>query len=188
MMLPANRDDRVLHVHRSLDVDEDALLDSITAFAVKQDLELDRRHDGEGLVFRRAKESTPAAKHLFKKGDLLQVVITEHRDGHDIDFTADLRGSLRRKSDDRRSTTIRSGALAALFAYLGVRGVVGPGSELGIVDFVFFGLSARFGYRAARTAQSADEDLDELHTKVANALSQVCDEAEFGPEPDTDDD
>ena len=122
-MLPANRDDRILRVHRVLDVDEDALLDAITAFAVSQDLEVDRRHEGEGLLFRRG-DTNAAAEHLFRRGDALQVIISADPRGHDVEFIADLAGSLRGKSESRRGHVIRSFGLAGLFAFLGVRGLI----------------------------------------------------------------
>ena len=174
-MLPANRDDRTLRVHRSLDVDEDALLDAITAFAVAQDLEVDRRHEGEGLVFRRA-DSNTASEHLFRRGDTLQVIITADPRGHDVEFIADLSGSLRRKSESRRGHVVRSFGLAGLFAFLGVRGLI---VDVSFGDFVLLGVGGLFSRRALRYANAAADDSDDLERKVANELNRVCDDAEL---------
>ena len=43
-MLPANRDDRMVHVHRSLDVDEEDFVAAISEFALSNGLEIDRTH------------------------------------------------------------------------------------------------------------------------------------------------
>jgi hypothetical protein len=168
-MLPRRPDDGVVHVHRSLDVDEDALLDAVTAFAVTADLEIDRRHDGDGLLF-----LATASGALFKRGDRLRVAITPVDGGHEVEFVAELIASVRRRSDARRRHVVRSGAFAALFAYLGLRGLV----DVSVGDFVLLGLSAMFGRRAFRFA-SKDDDVDELERKIANELNRVCDEAEY---------
>lgn len=174
-MLPANRDDRALRVHRTLDVDEDALLDTITAFALAQDLEVDRRHQGEGLIFRRS-ESSVAPDHLFRRGDALQVVITPDPRGHDVEFIADLSGSLRRESESRRGHVVRSFGLAGLFAFLGVRGLI---VDVSFGDFILLGVGGLFSRRALRYANAAVDDADDLERKVANELNRVCDDAEF---------
>jgi hypothetical protein len=133
------------------------------------------------LIFRRKRESTPNVEHLLKQGDALQVIIKADAHGHDVEMIADLSGSASRTSDNRRGRAVRSGALAALFGYFGVRGLFSdPGL---IMEAVWFGLTARFGLRAARLS-SAGADLDDLQRKVANALNRVCDEAEFGVDPD----
>jgi hypothetical protein len=177
-VLPANRNDHTLRVRRSLDVDEDDLLDAVTSFALRQDLEIDHRHDGDGLLFRRRKESTPNVEHLLKRGDSLQVIITADAGGHDIEFAADLSGARQRKSEGRRGKAIRSGIVAALFGYFAVKG--GLNNQLDLLDLIWVGISARFGVRAARLA-SSDPDLEHLERDVAAALNRVCDEAQFGP-------
>ncbi|MEY2417680.1 MAG: hypothetical protein QOG90_360 [Actinomycetota bacterium] len=174
-MLPANRDDRTVHVHRNLDVDEEDLLDAITLFAADQDLEVDRRHEGPGLLFVRTKEST-AESHVFKRGDSLRVVITDTGHGHDIEFDADLRASIDRKSHDRSRRVLRGYAVGAFFAVLGARGLL-HGVDFG--DFVLLAIGAGFGRRAFGRAQSASDGLDDLQRKVANELNRVCDEAEL---------
>jgi len=171
-MLPANRDDRTVHVHRSLDADEEAVLDSMTAFAQAQSLEIDRRYEGHGLLF-----VATSSGDLFKKGDTLQVTITATEEGHDVEFVADIQRSIARKSEDRSRRVIRGYALAGLFAVLGVRGLV-HGVDFG--DFVLFAIGANFGRRAFNRSQSTEEKVDELQRKVANELNAVCDEAERG--------
>jgi hypothetical protein len=175
-MLPANRDDRTVHVQRVLDVEEDDLLDVITAFAAEQDLEIDRRQKLEGLVFRRMAGPGTNEGHLFKRGDALQVVITEVAGGYDVELVADLRDTLGRKAEDRRRGVVRSGALAALFAYLGVRGLT---NVVGLGDFILLGISAMFGRRAAGYARRAPDDFDKLERNIANELNAVLDKAAY---------
>ncbi len=170
-----------MRVHRSLDVDEDDLLDAVTAFALRQDLEIDHRHDGDGLLFRRKKHSTPNVKPLLKRGDSLQVIITADPAGHDIEFVADLAGARQKSADTRRRHVVRSGIVATVFGYFAIRG--GLNNQLDILDLIWVGISARFGLRAARLANS-DPDLDHLERDVAAALNRVCDEAQFGPAPE----
>jgi hypothetical protein len=170
-MLPANRDDQTVHVHRSLDADEEDLLDAITAFAQAQSLEVDRRHEGHGLLF-----CATTSGDLFKKGDTLQVAITATDDGHDVEFVADIQRSIAQKSENRTQRVIRGYALAGLFAFLGARGLIRNGADFG--DFVLFAISAGFGRRAFGRSQSAAEKIDDLQRKVANELNAVCDEAE----------
>ena len=171
-MLPANRDDRTVHVHRSLDGDEEDLLDAITAFAETQSLEIDRRHEGAGLLF-----CATTSGDLFKKGDALHVVITATDDGHDVEFTADLSNSVKRRNESGQGEAIRSGLWAAFFGVLAVRGVIPP-NGLDVIDILFFGLAIRSGRRAAMRRSRAEEKIDELQRKVANELNAVCDEVE----------
>ena len=171
-MLPANRDDRTVHVHRSLDADEEDVVDAVTAFAERNKLEVDRRHEGFGLLF-----VATESGELFKKGDSLEVAITATTDGHDVEFVADLRGSIGRKHEAGQGRAIRAGLLAAMFGVFAVRGVIPP-NGLDIVDIVFAGLAFRFGTRAASRTRLVAHDVDDLQRKVANELNAVCDEAE----------
>ena len=170
-MLPVNPDDRSVEVHRSLDADEDDLLDAVSAFAEANSLEVDRRHIGPGLLF-----VCTSSGNLFKKGDSLQMVITATPEGHDVEFVADIRSSISRKSEHTRQRVIRGYALAGLFAALGARGLLHNGADVG--DFVLFAIGAGFGRRAFSRSQSGFDKLDEMQRKVANALNRVCDESE----------
>ena len=169
-MLPANRDDRTVHVHRNLDCDEEDLLDAITEFTAKESFEVDRRHPGPGLLF-----CATASGDLFKKGDTLTAVITDTGDGHEVEFVADLGSSLSRRSENRTRRVIRGYALAGLFAVLGVRGLV-HGVDFG--DFVLLAIGAGFGRRAFGRSQGNAESIDKMQRKVANELNRVCDDAE----------
>src|SRR5205085_12351520 len=143
---------------RTLDVEEDDLLDVITAFAAEQDLEIDRRQQLEGLVFRRAPGPGTDVAHLFKRGDALQVIITEvSGGGYDVELIADMRDTLQRKAGDRRGAAIRRVGLAGLFAYLGVRGLM---EVVSVGDFVMFALSAMFGRGAMRALGSGSQEFD----------------------------
>jgi len=169
-MLPANRDDRTVQVHRSLDADEDDVLDAITSFTEANSLEVDRRHEGLGLLF-----CATSGGDLFRRGDTLQVVITATDEGHDVEFVADIQRYLARNSENSRRRVVRGYALAGLFAYLGVRGLT-HGVSFG--DFVLFGVGAGFAGRASRRSRSTADHVDEQQRRVANALNAVCDEAE----------
>jgi hypothetical protein len=171
-MLPARGGDRSLTVRRSLDTSEDDLIDAITSFAVAQDLELDRRYE-DGLLFRRTKDSH--GPHVFDRADALRVHIDPTPGGIDVEFVADLRGSRRKTAERRRGRVVRNIGIAGLFAFVGVRGLV---DVVSVGDFVLFGLSAMFGTRAAREATGGDDDLDELERTIANALNELCDDAE----------
>jgi hypothetical protein len=170
-MLPANRDDRTVHVHRSLDVDEEDLLDAITAYAEAESFDIDRRFEGPGLLFVRT-----SSGDLFKKGDTLQVVITATNQGHDVELVADIPRAIANKQENRNRRVIRGYALAGLFAVLGTRGLIHNGVDVG--DFVLFAIGAGFGRRAFSRSQSASEKVDELQRKVANELNAICDDAE----------
>ena len=174
-MLPDRPGKRVVVVRRTLDVAEDDLVDAITAFAVDQDLELDRRYE-EGLLFRRAHEARVGVKHLFDRFDGLRVHITPTDAGHDVEFLADLRGSAQTNVQKRRGEAIGSAGVAALFAWLGVRGLI---ATVGLMDFVFLGLSVMFGSRAVGQLQSPEDDFDEIERNVVNELNRVCDDALF---------
>ena len=169
-MLPANRDDRNIYVHRHLGADEDEVVDAITVFADEHKLEIDRRHGGPGLLF-----VASAGGPLFARGDTLQVVITPDADGHEVEFVSELRTSLRRKAEQRRGHVVRSSLFAALFGYLGVRGLI---IDVSFGDFMLLGVSGLFGRRAMRYARKASDDFDEVERKLVNELNRVCDETE----------
>ena len=174
-MLPASQGETSVHVVRALDVDEDTLLDAITAFALVQDLESDRRHDGDGLVFRRKKESTPEVTHLLKKGDALQVIITAEGAVHDVEFIADLSGSIKRKTESRRAGAFRAGAWATMF---GAVAAINLARGVNVADFIWVLLSARSVRHVTQALGPPAEAIDELQRDLANALNRVCDDAE----------
>jgi hypothetical protein len=171
-MLPANPDD-LLHVHRVIDADPDDLLDAITDFAVEQDLEVDRTFDGEGLLFRRKREPGTDVEHLLRRGDTLQVVVLpDPAGGHEVEFVADLAGSIRHKAESRRAGAFRAGAWAAGFAVVAAINLA-KGVEIG--DFIWVLLAARSSRHVAQAVGPSTEDVEDLQRNVANTLHALLD-------------
>ncbi len=161
---------------------------------MKQNLEIDHRWDGAGLVFRRAPKSA-GAKHLFKRGDSLHVTITALGDMHDIEFVADLSASISRRDERRRARIIRGSLIGAGLMGLGIAGLT---NRVNFGDFVpmFFGVG--FGRRALGRVRAAASDRDAIERRVANELARLCariddptlvdaDPPDYGDDEDDDD-
>lgn len=172
-MLPANRDDRTVHVHRDVDADEDVLNDALTDFAVENGLEIDRTHLGEGLLFRGASNAPESA--MFRRGDTLLVTFAPSPVGLDVTFAADMAGLEERGDAWKRGRLIRGSILAALFVSAGATGLA-HGVNTG--DFVPIALGGLFMSRTIRRVRSETDSREEFHRRVANALHHVLDEAE----------
>lgn len=173
-MLPANRDDRLVHVHRDLDVDEDDFVDVITEFAVAKGLEIDRTYEGAGLLFRAARDAP--GNSMFRDRDTLLVAINRTPAGLDVTFEADMAGLAERGDAWKRGRLIRGSILSVLFVGAGVSGLahgVNPG------DFIPIGIGGVLMSRTVRRVQGESESREALQRDVANELHRLCDDAEL---------
>jgi hypothetical protein len=171
-MLPANNDDRAVHVRRDLDVDEDVLNDALTDFAVDNHLEIDRTYEGDGLLFRAVGDAEQA---MFRRGDTLVVIFEPSPSGLDVTLAADMAGLEARGEAWKRGRLIRGSIFAALFVGAGVSGLA-HGVNTG--DFVPIALGGLFMSRTIRRVRGEGESREELQRRVGNALHRVLDEAE----------
>ena len=169
-MLPTTPDTNRLNVRRVINADESVLLDALSEFAVAQDLEVDHTHGGEGLVFCRAPKSA-GAKHLLKRGDALHVTITDHGHAHEIEFVADLGGSIARRDERRRSRVVKGGLISVGLVALGVFGFR---NGVDFRDLIPIAFGAGFGRRASRRMRAADADRAAIQRRVANTLVELC--------------
>lgn len=157
-------------VQRSVGADAAVLTEELTEFAVAHGLQLDRRHDGDGMKFVRKRDADVAGKELFRSGDELVVVLTPDADRTDVVLTATMAGLHQRGEEWKRGRAIRGTLLAGLFAYLGVRGLADPG----LGDVVMFGLSAMFASRTYRAVNHESVDRAAFEDDVHDALVDLA--------------
>ena len=172
-MLPANPDDRSVHVHRDLDVDEDDFVDVISEFAIAKGLEIDRSFEGEGLLFRAARNAPENA--MFRDRDTLLVVIARTPSGLDVNFDADMSGLSARGEAWNRGRLIRGSIWSLILVGAGVSGLahgVNPG------DFIPIGIAGLVMSRTVRNVQGESDSREAFQRNVANELHRVCDDAE----------
>ena len=170
-MLPAKINTNTVQLHRTLDASEEELLDALSEFALKQDLEIDHRWNGEGLLFRRAPKGA-GVKHLLRRGDSLHVTITAVDGMHEIDFVADLSASIARRDERRRSRIIKGSVIGAGLMAIGIAGLTHNGVSFGDFIPMFFGVG--FGRRALGRVRAAASDRDAIERRVANELARLC--------------
>lgn len=172
-MLPANREDQVVRVQRIVDVDEDALNDALTEFALENRLEIDRTHAGPGVLFRAALDAPESA--LFRNKDSLLVTFEPVGSGLEVNFAADMAGLQQRGDNWRRGRLIRGSLVAAFFVALGVGNFahgVNPG------EFILIGIGGLSMSRTLQRVRGEGDSREAFQRKVANALHSVLDEAE----------
>jgi hypothetical protein len=172
-MLPANRDDRTVHVHRNLDCDEEDLLDVITEFALDHGLQVDRTSGGPGLLFRAKRDAPESA--MFRDKDTLHVVLERTASGLDVTFDADMAGLAERGDAWKRGRMIRGSIFAAVLVGLGVSGLA-RGVNFG--DFIPMAIGGVVMSRAVRGVQGESDSREAIQREVGNALHRVCDDAE----------
>jgi hypothetical protein len=172
-MLPANRDDRTVHVHRTLDADEEDLLDAITEFAVSNGLEIDRSFEGDGLLFRAARDAPENA--MFRNKDTLRFAVERTSSGVDVTFDADMAGLAERGDAWRRGRMIRGSIFAAVLVGVGVSGLT---NGVNVGDFVPVAIGGLVMARSVRSVQGESDSREAIQREVANALHRVCDDAE----------
>lgn len=172
-MLPANRDDRIVHVHRSLDVDEDDFVEVISDFALSNGLEIDRTHEGEGLLFRGARNAPENA--MFRNKDTLLAVVERMPSGLSVTFDADMQGLAERGDAWKRGRMVRGSIIAAVVAGAGVSAFAN-GIQLG--DFIPIAIGGFLMSRTVRRVRGEADSREEFQRDVANELHRVCDEAE----------
>lgn len=155
-------------VQRTVDADVAALTDELTSFAVDYGLQLDRRHEGDGLKFVRKKGAEVTDKHLFRSGDELLVVLTPRGERTEVTLTATMTGLHQRGEAWKRGRAVRGALLSGLFFWLGAKGFAHHGAEVG--DFVLTGIGAWFGVRTFRAVNSESEDRAAFEDDVHDAL------------------
>ena len=152
-------------VERYVDAPLDDIVDHLTEFALEHGLQLDRRHEGEGMRFTRAAGVGVDGRELFRSGDALLVVVGTGDGLSRVTFAAAMAGLHQRGEDWKRGRAIRGTLLSALFVYLGARGLGQPG----VGDFVMFGLAGMFGLRTYRAVQHEELDRGAFEDDVHRA-------------------
>lgn len=168
-------------VDRIVDVHPDVIVDHLTEFALEYGLSLDRRYEGDGMVFTRQSDAPVSSKELFRTGDSLLVLVTPEEVGSHISLSATMTGLHQRGDDWKRGRTVRGVLLSGLFAWLGVRGLT-PVVSTG--DFVMFGLSGWFGLRTYRAVTHEAVDRSAFEDDVHRALAELCDRIDAAGEVD----
>lgn len=163
-------------VVRAIDADADDLLDALTEFAVRNDLEVDRSDAGEGTLFRPRREWTEGADHLFRGRDTLRVVVTPlARGGCEIMVSADMSDLHARGDAWRRGTLVRGAVAATVLIGAGVVGIThgfNPG------DLIPIGIGAVVGSRSVRGALGERESREVIVRDAHNVLERLIDEFE----------
>jgi len=159
-------------VHRSVTVDEDELLDELTAFAVSHGLQVRRHDDGQGMLFVRKSEMPVQGKELIRTGDTLRVILTPTPSGTDIVLLASMEGLHKRGDDWKQGRAVRGFVLSAFFATAGVAGMT---NGLSFGDFVMTGLGAWFAMRTVTAVRGEGDDRREFEHDVADELEMFCD-------------
>jgi hypothetical protein len=172
-MLPANRDDRVVYVHRSLDVEEEDFVDLISEFALTNGLAIDRTHDGPGLLFRAARDAPESA--MFRNRDTLLVVVERTSTGLDVTFEADMAGLHARGDAWKRGRMVRGAIFSAVVAGAGVSAFA---NGVQVADFIPIAIGGLLMSRTVRHVRGEADSREEFQREVANALHRVCDDAE----------
>ncbi|HVV38466.1 MAG TPA: hypothetical protein VHC63_17785 [Acidimicrobiales bacterium] len=173
-MLPANRDDRTVYVQRIVDADQDALNDALTDFAVEHGLEVDRSHEGDGVLFRAARDAPENA--MFRGKDTLLVTFAPAGSAVDVCLAADMAGLEERGDAWKRGRLVRGSLFAAILVAAGVGGM----AHVSIGDFIPIGLGGLVMSRTLQRVRGEADSREALQRDVANALHRVLDDAEMG--------
>ncbi len=159
-------------VDRVVEANPDAIVDQLTEFALAYGLQLDRRHEGDGMFFTRKADAPVAGKELFRTGDSLQVHVAPDGEGSALTLAATMAGLHERGNGWKRGRAIRGALLSGLFAWLGVKGLT---PTVGIGDFVMFGLGGMFALRTVRAVSHEEVDRGAFEDEVHWALVELCD-------------
>ncbi len=159
-------------VNRVVDADPELIVDHLTEFALEYGLQLDRRHEGDGMVFTRRPGAPVASTELFRTGDAVQVLVVPDARGSAITLSATMGGLHERGNDWKRGRAIRGALLSGLFVWLGVKGLT---PTVGVGDFVMFGLGGMFAMRTARAVNHEEIDRTAYEDDVHRVLAELCD-------------